>query len=856
MSRIYRALLRLYPSSFRTEFGDELASVFEANHRGTPAIVSAIDAVADVLPNAVAVHWDIVRQDLRYTWRALRRAPGFALTAVLVVALGVGANTAAFSVADFVLVRPLPFPSPDRLVKVWARTPGYSAMEMSPPNYADVRKVATSFSDMAAYYQTSANIVTGGEPQHVQGTATTATLFSVLGSHASIGRTFAPADTVAGDAIILSSDFWRTEFGGDPGILGKRIDLDGAPFTVIGVMPADFHFPDRSVSFWITNQLDPGSLGDRTNNMYDVVARLTRGASLEGANAELDVITAQLERSYPKENERTRAHARPLRDDLSQRARLLLLALCGAALCTLLLACSNLANLLLARAVGREREMAVRAALGAGRERLVRQLVTESIVLAAIGGLVGVGVAVLTVPALGRLVPDSLPFAHSPTVDVRVLAFAAALIVLTGLAFGVIPALRAGSSSSMFALREGARSGGGNKQRARTMLVMFEVTISVALLISSGLLVRAMWRLQAVDPGFVTDGILTVHTALPMPAYATVTRRARFYGQVLDGVRALPGVTGAAYITGAPMVMGWGIWAVGIQGHASIRDGANTASFRMITPQYFSTLGIPMMRGRDVSESDDTAHVAIAVVSESFAKRYWPNEDPIGKRFNFAFQDRTVAGVVGDIRVRGLERESEPQVYVPYRQVKDNMMMYYAPRDLIVRSSAEMATLVPAIRRIVRAADPIQPISNVATMQQIVTNQTASRLAQIRVLAALASIALLLAAVGLNGLLSYTVSNRVREIGVRVALGAEPQSILRMILREGVLLSLGGLLPGIALAYWAARGMQALLAGVTPADPATFAIATTVCVVTAIVGCVRPALRASSVDPATALRAE
>ena len=856
MMRWFRMLLRLYPSSFRAEYGDELASVFEARHHGDSAIVTALDAIRDVVPNAAAAHWDILRQDLLYTARALRGAPGFALTAILVVALGVGANTAAFSVADFVLLRPLPFPNPNQLVKVWARTPGYSQMELSPPNYADISASAKSFSGSAAYLTIAVNLMMGGQPQRVQSAVATGDLFSVLGARPFIGRTFTSADTAGGQALVVGYDLWQTQLGGDSSALGKRIDLDGAPFTIIGVMPPDFHFPNRDVDLWRTIKMDTAYARDRTNNLYEVVARLKPNVSLEQARTELDVITARLERAYPKENEKTRGSINRLSDELPQRTRLLLLALCGAALCTLLLACANLANLLLARAVGREREIAVRAALGAGRERLVRQLVTESVVLAAAGGAIGIGVAFVAVPALARLVPDTLPIARQPSVDLPVLLFAAVLIAFTGLAFGVVPALRAGSARSMAALRDGARAGGGKKQRARTVLVMFEVMMSVALLISSGLLMRAMSRLQAIDPGFATEGILTLRTALPMPAYAAVQRRAQFYGQVLNAIRALPGVSSAAYTTGLPLVMRGGVWPATLRGRSVIRDGSNTASLRMITPDFFTTLRIPLRRGRDVSEADDTTRAFVAVVSESFAKRYWPNEDPIGKRFNFALHDRTVAGVVADIRVRGLETESEPQVYIPYRQVRDGEVPGYSPKDLVVRASVAPATLLPAIRRIVRAADPMQPISNVATMEQLVAEQTASRLGQLRVLGVLALVALLLAGVGLHGLLSFTVSSRTREIGVRVALGAQPTTILRTILREGLLLSIGGALPGVALAYWAARGMQALLAGVTPGDPITFVAAVVLCLATSLAGCLRPALRASSVDPAMALRSE
>jgi predicted permease len=852
----YRLLLRLYPTSFRHEYGRELERAFAARHVGAPAIVRVPAALVDVIPNALATHWDILRQDLRYIWRTLRRAPGFAITAILVVALGVGANTAAFSVADFVLLRPLPFPQPEQLVKVWTRTPGYPQMELSPANYRDWKSSAKTFAAMGAYTPTAFNLVSDAEPMRVQAALVTSDVLSLLGVRPLAGRVFAAADTVEGQSVILSHDLWSQHFGADAGVLGRTIDLDGSRYTIIGVMPPTFHFPTRGTALWTTLQFDADEFQERANNYLNVVARLRNGVTVEQAAAELDVIAAQLERAYPKENEKTGANIYRLSDEMSERTRLLLLALCGAALCTLLLACANLASLLLARAVSREREIAVRAALGAGRERIVRQLVTESSVLALLGGLVGIAVAVLAVPALSLLVPNTLPIASQPSVDLRVLGFASALVVLTGLAFGVLPAFRAGRARAAAALRDGARAGGGRRQRARAILVMIEVMASVALLTSSGLLVRAMWRLQAVDLGFESDNVLTLRTALPMPRYRAVLPREQFYESVLAQVRALPGVEAAAYTSWAPLTMRGGIWPVVIRGSSVIRDMANSASLRMVTPGYFATLGVPMRRGRDIEDTDDGSRPNVAVVSESFAKRYWPNENPIGKRFSFGLREREVIGVAGDVRVRGPERPSEPQVYVPSKQVNDSMMVFYAPKDLLIRSTAPVSSLMPEIRRIVRSVDPRQPISNVVTLADIVAGETASRFAQLRVLGILAVIALLLASVGLHGLLSFTVSSRTHEIGVRVALGAQSDRILRMILREGVVLALGGLVPGIALAYAAARGMEALLAGVRPGDPVTFSIAATLCGATALIACLRPALRAARVDPATALRAE
>jgi len=857
--RFYRALLLLYPVSFRAEYGAELRAAFERQHPAgdvfaTLAMVAA--AIADVVPNALAVHWDILRQDLRYMLRAIRQSPGFAVTAVLVVALGVGANTAAFSVADFVLIRPLPFPQPDRLIKLWEKTPGYGQMELSPGNYRDWKASAKSFTSMGAYTDVEVNLTGAGEPQRLHIGWVTSDLFSVLGVRPLIGRLFNAADTVAGRSVILSYALWQTQFGADTRILGSGVELDGAAYSVIGVMPPDFHFPTRDIALWTTMGFDADALADRANNYLDAVGRLRDGATLESARAEVDVIAARLRREFPKDNESTGAAIFRMTDDLSARSRLLLLALCGAALCILLLACANLANLLLARAVSREREIAVRAALGAGRERLVRQLVTESVVLAVMGGAIGLLVAVVAVPGLARLVPDNLPIEQAPTLNVRVLVFAAATIALTGLGFGIVPALRAGAGRGMSGLRDGARAGGGRRQRVRGALVAIEVMASVVLLVSSGLLVRAMWRLQSVDTGFNADGVLTLRTALPMPRYADPLAREPFFTRVLADVRALPGVTSAAYISGLPMVMKGGIWPVAVTGHEVIRDAANSASLRFVTPQFFGTLGIPIRNGRDVQETDAFNRPFVAVVSESFAKRYWPNEDPIGKHVQFALHDREIVGIVGDIRVRGLEQQSEPQVYVPYKQVEAGSLVYYAPKDLVVRSSSTAAAPLPQIRRIVRAADPSQPISDVRTMDEIVADQTASRLGQLRVLGMLAAIALLLAAVGIHGLLSFTVSRRTQEIGVRVALGAQSRQIVSMVIREGLLLSLAGVIPGLAIAYAAGRGMEALLAGVRPNDPIAIGVAIGATCVTALLGCARPALRASRVDPSEALRAE
>jgi putative ABC transport system permease protein len=858
MMRFYRALLRLYPAGFRAEYRHELSAAFAERTREfsgplAPLLI-AFAAIADVVPNALAVHWDILRQDLRYAARSLRRTPGFAITAILVVALGVGANTAAFSLADFVLVRPLAFREPERLVKVWQTTPGYSSIEVSPANYRDWQAVQKSFVGMGAFYTKSVNLVGTAEPRRLERAVVTPNLLGLLGVPALAGRVITPGDSLDGQVVVLSYGLWQSVFGGDTDIIGKVIRLDDVPHTVIGVMPASFIFPKRDIALWVPFILREQDFMDRTDAWFEVVARLRDGVTLEQGLEEMRVINARLQQQFPKELENTGITVRRLQGELSERARLLVLALCGAALCILLLACANLASLLLTRATHRARELAVRAALGAGRERLIRQLVTESIGLAIVGGIVGVAVAIVGVPLLAHLVPSTLPIAEQPSVDLRVLVLAVIIIGITGLAFGVGPAVAAGRSKAFDALRDGTRAGGGRTQRLRAALVTTEVAASVVLLISSGLLIRAVWRIQATDPGFRTEHVLTMRTVLPLPRYDSTARRAQYYTRVLEGVRALPGVQSAAYVTGLPMVMRGGIWAAALNG--GLRESGNTASLRFVTPQFFTTLGIPLRAGRDIEDTDTRESPFVAVVSESFAGRYWPNETAIGKQFGFAFNERIVVGVVGDVRVRGLERESEPQVYLSYKQVADGSLIGYPPKDLVVRSTAATASLLPAIRRIIAAVDPEQPISDVRMMSEIVADDTAPRMTQLRLLAILSAIALLIAGLGIHGLLSFSVSHRTQELGVRRALGEQSGSIIRRVLREGLVLALAGVIIGVALAYPSARAMGALLVGVRPSDPMTIGVAAALCFATAIVGCLRPAIRAARVDPITALRAE
>jgi predicted permease len=867
MMRLYRALLHVYPASFRAEYGEEMVRIFAQRVRDASGWMVAllwIGTLFEVLYNAIGVHLDILQQDLRYIGRMLRRSPGFALTVTMVTALGIGATTAAFTMVDHVLIRPLPFAAQDRLVNLYEDHSFASGKmgeewDLSPADYRDWKRMSTSFESMAAYHFDAMNLVGQGDPLHLDCASVSAEMFPMLGVKPVLGRVFAASDDrdSADGTVIFGYGLWQREFGGDPAVLGRKVILDDHPYTVIGVMPKDFYFPGRNVQFWTATRFGPSAYEDRDNNYIYAVAQLKPGVSIERSRAELRLITGQLERSYPKELAHIGATVTFMRDDISSQAKLTLKMLLAAALCVLLVACMNLASLLLTRAMTRKKELAVRAAMGAGRERLIRQMLTESVLLSLLGGVAGVLIAKSALPLLVRLIPVYLPIAEIPPIDLRVLLFALLVTLATGIGFGVVPALRVCGKQmcgkqDTSDLRETSRAGGGRRERLRSTLVIAEVAGSLVLLVSCGLLIRAMWRVEAIDPGFRADNVLTMRTALPMPKYEAPALRQQFYQRVLTQAKQLPGVTGAAYISFLPIIHGGGVWAVEVEGQPQDLSSRQTASARHVTPGFFSVLGIPLLKGRDVSESDGRDNRLVALVSESFVRRYWPGQDPIGRRFHFGNVDRVIIGVVGDIRVRGLERTSEPQVYMPYMQL--TMAPYYAPKDLAVHVSGNAANLAQPLRRIIHEADSQEPISDVRLLSDIVDGETGTRRVQVGVLGSFALIAFLLAAIGIHGLLSSVVSSRRQEIGVRMALGATPGNILGMIVRDGAVLAAVGIVLGIALAYIAGRELQALLAGVLPGDLASFVTATALCLVMTLTGSLVPALRAVRIDPTTAIR--
>jgi predicted permease len=863
--KLYSALLHAYPASFRAEYGEEMCTIFDQKRRRTAAMLMPllwIETFLEILANAMRVHLDILGQDLRYAARSFRRAPGFTVTAIVVAALGIGATTAAFTMVDHVLLRPLAFADQDRIVKLYedhSFSAGKNGTEwdVAPAQYRDWRRMSRSFERMGAYRTLSTNLVDAGEPQRVDAASMTADVFPALGVKPALGRYFSEEDDrdTAPGTVVLSDRLWQSVFGGDPAILGRKLILDDGPYVVIGVMPRNFYFPTRDALMWTAARFSAARYEDRTDNYIYGVAKLKTGVSVEQAGAEMRTIAAQLSQAYPTELAHVGATVVRLRDDnIGGQTKMMLFVLLGAGLCVLLVACTNLANLLLARAMARRKELAVRAAMGAGRERLVRQMLTESLLLSIAGGALGVVLASAALPMLTKLVPVYLPIAEIPPVDLRVLLFALAITLATGVGFGVLPAMRVCRSKDAAGLRDSSRAGGGRREGLRSTLVIAEVALSVVLLVSCGLLIRALWKVQAVDPGFRAENALTLRTSLPMPKYEKSATREQFYQKVLSEAQRLPGVTGAGYTSFLPIATGGGVWLVEAEGHPEDLSSRQNASARFVTPGYLSTMGTPLRAGRDVSESDTGTSPFVALVSESFVRRYWPGENPIGRHFKFGNTDRMVVGVTGDVRVRGLERIAEPQVYMPYTQ--HQMSTYYAPKDLVVRGNSNVANLAPALRRIIHEADPAEPVVSVRMLADIVDSSTAPRRVQVDVLGAFAAIAFLLAAIGIHGVLAFAVSNRTQEIGVRMALGAGSGDILSMILGEGTILAVAGVGIGVALAYGAGRWLQSLLAGVAPGDAGTFAAAIGVCLFMTLIGSLTPAVRALRIDPVTAIRTE
>ena len=813
------------------------------------------------LADAIRDNAATLKQDLTWAQRSLRRSWAFTIMAVLVAAMGIGANTAAFTLLDYVLLRPLPFTQPEQLVRVFQTQPANNITRMvtSPPNFEDWRKMNKSFVSMGAYSEAAVNMSGEGEPQRLQSMQITEDVLPTLGVKPALGRGFTPYDYQLGtpDVALLSDGLAKSMYGDPAKALDRTIYLDNRPFIIVGVMPADFAFPSREIQLWQPQVFPPFFFSDpsmRANSFLNVVARLRPGVSVDQASAEMGVIADQLRSSYQKENEGIGATVISLRDVISPQSRMLVIGVFGAAFCLILIACANLANLLFARSVARRHEIAIRVAMGAGRGRILRHLFTENLLLALAGGVVGLLLGALATPMLVPLVPDALPTNEVPQMDLRIFAFVATLSILTCLIFGIVPAFRASRHVDLDGLR-GRTAIVGLSDRLRRLLVLAEVVCTVVLLVGAGLLVRALWRVQAVDPGFSSDNVVTMRTELPFPKYGTPSVRNDFYSRVLTQTRALPGVTSAAYTSFLPLVFQGGILPVTVPGEAQVTPAVR-GNIRFVTPDYFNALRIPVRSGRALSDTDTLQTPLVVVISESLARRLWPNQDPLGKQLNVVSENRMVVGVAGDVMMRSLERSNEGQIYMPAGQMPPRGLIFFAPKDLVVRTTGDATSLVPALRRIIHEVDPEQAVANVQLLEDIVSSNTASRRTQLRVVGVFTAIAFLLSAVGIYGLLSFAVLTRTPEVGVRLALGARPGNILSMFLRQGLVLGVLGLAVGVPVAYAAARGMSSVLFGVEPTDAMTYASAGLLVLVMALIGSVGPALRAARVDPASSIRSE
>jgi len=722
--------------------------------------------------------------------------------------------------------------------------------------------MTASYANMAAYTPVTSNLVGDGEPERLEGAAVSSDTLSVLDVPPALGRYMTADDDRAGAAcaVWISDALWRRRFGATATALGRKILLDDESCVVSGVMRRGFDFPTRTTAFWRPLRLSPESRTARDDNFLRVIARLRPDVSYDQAKAELTAVATTLSSMYPKDLAETSAAVMPWRDELGDQPRTLLTALAGAAACLLLIVTTNLATLTMTRSAARARELAVRAALGAEAPRLARQLLTESLVLALIGGGCGFALALAAIPTVAKLVPTSLPLAEVPAPDARMLAIAAAATLGVGIGFGALPAFRASRGHIAAGdLREGGRTATGRMQRMHDGLVAAQIAISILLLVCAGLLTRALLQVRSTPPGFNADNVLTMRTTLPWGKYGAQATRVQFYRHVLDAVAPMPGVRAAAYTSFLPMTFRGGIWPVTIAGRQTTPGARDGASARYVTPGYFRVMEIPLLRGRVFTESDRLDTQPVAIISQSFATAYLAGQDPIGRAFTFGpAGERTIVGVVAEVRVRGLEQRSEPQVYMSYQQQPDDTTLNYMPKDLVVRidpnHTGDDGTIVSGIRQVIAAADPHQPISSVQALTAIVAGETSTRAVQVRVVGAFAVTACLLASIGLYGLLAFVVSGRRREFSVRLALGAEPRALLKLVTMHGVRLALLGVGVGLAAAFAAGRSFQSLLAGVDPLDPFTIAGAVGLVLAVMAVGSLLPAVRAARTNPIDALK--
>ena len=798
-------------------------------------------------------------QDLRYAARTMAKRPGFAAIVILTLALGLGVNTAIFSVVNAVLLRPLPYADADRLVLFRAMEADKESNPFSYPDITDLRERQRSFTELAAIRSGGWTLTGAGDAERLPGARVSAEFFPMLGVKPIVGRVFLPEEDAVGAprVVILHYNLWQRRFGGDPKIVGRQLTLNGYAHTVIGVLPPEFHFFPVEISIaemYGTLAYEGDRLKQRESRFLTIIGKRKSGVTLAAAQADVGAIAARLAEQFPNTNAKRGVKLMDLHEQVIGAIRLALWVLFGSVLCVLLIACGNVANLLGAAAAARQKEIAVRAALGAGRWRVARLLLTESALLAVIGGVCGVALAAWTIKLLTLLNPKGLPRLTEINLDHRALLFTGAIVSLTSLAFGLVPAWQATKINLSATLKEGGRTGAGaGSPRLRRGLVVAEVALAFALLVGAGLLLRSFRLLTQVDLGFNPNNALKLTVALPATQYGDDTQKIAFMERALERLKALPGVEAAAAANVTPLNGYAANLPFDIENHPPAQPGEQpNAEYRAVSADYFRALGMSLRRGRWFTEQD-VKQGRVAVINEALARRYWPNEDPLGRRLRIAKSDgqwREVVGVVGDIRHTAVEAAPQPELYEPTLR---NAAGFY---DIVIRSSVAPESLTQVARAEFRNLDPNLPLFTVRTLAETAQINLARQRFAMQLLGAFALLALALAAIGLYGVLSYSVSQRTREIGLRMALGARASDVIRMVLREAMRLALIGVGIGLALALAAGRVMTNLLYGVTAADPLTLAGVIVALGAVSLLACWLPASRAAKADPMIALRGE
>lgn len=806
-------------------------------------------------------------QDLRYTLRGFRRQPGFALVAVLALGLGIGANTAIFSLVRSVILEPLPYHQPDRLVMFWERGSESDVTWLSERELLEYREATSSFDGIAAYDVTSTTLTDGVGPERIETGEVTGNAFSVLGVPALHGRTIAVTDDVPGrdDVVVLSHGLWQRRFGGATGVIGEEVRVDGRPRRVIGIMPPGFRLPldyrsDRPTELWVPLAIDPaGALpwGDRGEFLF---ARLKAGVSPERATADLAAAMGGWVRSGQLEQPARDRAAVPFAELLLGSVRPILLILWGAVGLILLIACANVANLLLARSDARRQEVAVRTALGAGRSRLARQLLVESGALALLGTLVGVALAYGGLKGLLAITPENVIRHRAPSLDLAVLAYTACVALVSTLLAGLVPALRLSRTSGRSLVGGGGRGDATSvRKKSRQLLVAGQAALAVVLVIGAGLLGRSFAALRAIDPGFEPSGVLTARLTLPPVDYPQADDLVAFYGQLVDRASELPGVESAGATRILPLTRTIGDWSITIEGRPSRPEENPNADWQVVTPGYFETLGIDLLAGRTLSPDDHDGSLPVAVVNETMARRYWPGEEALGKRFHLGTADQpwvTIVGIAPGVRHNAVVEEPRAEMYLPHSQFALQAGGTTRGMTLVLKTAGPPLSVVPALRELVASMNPNLPLSEVRTLEEVTDQALAEPRFSAFLFGIFGALALLLAAVGLYGVLAYFVARRTREIGIRMAVGADRLSVSRLVLAEGLLVAGSGIAAGVVASLAATRLLTGQLYGVKPADPATFTAVTLLLLAVAALASYLPARRAAAVSPVRALRRE